>query len=249
MLTPDDLELLGKEQDGVTDTLILSQGEISNIFEQVVPEILRLVDKQLADMASQRRGTQGSELIVLVGGFGASSYLQYRLKEHVNGRANVLIPPDPRGAVLTGAVHYAYDPQIRARKTWLTYGIAISNPFVNGVDPIAKWFEDDNGRAMCRDCFCTFVTAQQIVRIGKEVSHTVMPVYGDQSKLAVRIHATKDLHPRYVDQEGITQLGEITVDLTPVMSRSLAERSVIVSMFLAKPSSGSRPRSNLRASQ
>jgi hypothetical protein len=234
LLTSDDLELLGKEQDGTTDALILSEAEISSVFEQVVPEIMRLVDKQLGDMTSQRRGAQGSELIVLVGGFSASSYLQSRLKGHVDGRADVLVPPDPQGAVLTGAVHYAYDPQIRSRKTKLTYGIGACRPFISGVDPVAKRFEDDDGRAMCDDYFSTFVTAKQIVRIGMQVSHPFVPVRGSQNKLAIAVYATRDSHPRYIDQEGMTQLGEISVDLTPVMSKSLNERSVMVSMFFGE---------------
>jgi actin-like ATPase involved in cell morphogenesis len=233
-LTQNDRELLGEKQDGATEAIILSEEEVSHVFERVVSEVLELVDKQLAEMRLQRRSTKGEEIIVLVGGFGASKYLQSRLTQHVAGRASVIIPPDPGSAVLEGAVHYAYDPKIRARKTKLTYGVGTSSPFVPGIDPTSKQFTDDRGFILCEGRFAIFVAAQEIVRVGKQVSQTFVPVRGNQDKMAIEIYATRKLAPRYVDEDDIIELGRIRVDLSSVMKESMDDRSVQVSMFFGE---------------
>jgi hypothetical protein len=112
--------------------------------------------------------------------------------------------------------------------------VGISEPFVNGLDPIAKYFVGDDGIARCSNRFSIFVTAQQIVRVGKQVSHVLTPIRGTQDEMHVNIYATRKLAPRYSDEEEIVQLGTVIVDLTPVMSRGLDERSVEVSMFFGE---------------
>jgi hypothetical protein len=234
ILTDSDLKSLGERQDGVTDTIVVSEDETAAIFDSIVSKVLDLVDKQLGEMLLQRRGAKGEEIIVLVGGFGASKYLQSRLTGHVAGRASVIIPPDPGAAVLEGAVHYAYDPQIVARKTKLTYGIHSNREFKPGMDPLSKKFEDGEGRAMCHDYFAVFVDAQEIVRVGKCVSHPFVPLYGGQTKMDISIHATRKPRPRYVDEDGVNELGKMVVDLSSVMHKRLEDRSVKVSMFFGE---------------
>ena len=233
-LTSDDLEVLGSKQNDITDMIVVTEEETSSIFDNLVANVLQLVDKQLTDMSLQRRSTKGDEIIVLVGGFGASKYLQKRLQEHVSSRASVIIPPDPGAAVLEGAVHYAYDPQIRARKTKLTYGVNTGPEFVVGLDPESKRFIDEFGVARCHDRFNIFVNAQEVVRVDRCVSQVLHPVNPTQSQTSMEIYASKKLRPRYVDEEQVIRLGEIYVDLAGVMKEKFEDRSVKVSMFFGE---------------
>jgi hypothetical protein len=234
LLTGEDLETLRQKQSGVTDTIVVSEEETTSIFDHVISGALGLVDKQLGEMQAQRRGSKGQEIIVLVGGFGASRYLQARLSEHVAGRASVIIPPDPGAAVLEGAVHYAYDPQIIARKVKLTYGIGTSTAFRQGVDPENKKIKDDRGRVLCINRFGVFVKSQEIVRIGKSVSDIFIPLRGDQDVMSISIYATREQDPVYTDDAGVSGLGEMMVDLTSVMRERLEDRSVEVTMFFGE---------------
>lgn len=234
MLTDEDLKALGSKQNDVTDMMVVTEREISSIFDRLVSNILELVDKQLLEMTLHRRGNKSEEIIVLVGGFGANKYLQSRLQEHVADRASVIIPPDPGIAVLEGAVHYAYDPQIRARKTKLTYGVDTNPLFVVGIDPDEKQFIDELGNVRCHDRFHIFVTAQEIVRVDRRVSQVLRPIDPTQSGMYIGIYASRKHRPRYVDEEGVKELGHIDVDLSAVMRRRLEERSVEVSMFFAE---------------
>jgi hypothetical protein len=234
LLARADLDLLSEKQDGVTEAIIATTNEVDGVFDRIVSQVLRLVDSQLAEMLLQRRASKGEEVIVLVGGFGASKYLQTRLQEHVADRAVVVIPPEPGVAVLEGAVHYAYDPQVRARKTKLTYGVDLSMPFVRRLDPDSKLLYDEAGLPLCRERFSIFVRAQEIVRVGKRVAQTHVPVYGYQDKMSINIYATSKPTPRYVDEEGVRKLGHMTVDLSSVMRKKLEDRSVEISMFFGE---------------
>ena len=91
---------------------------------------------------------------------------------------------------------------------------------------------------MCHDRFSVFVNAQQIVRIGKCVSHSFLPIRGNGTKMRITIHATRRLNPRYVDEDGVNELGEMVVDLSSVMHKRLEDRSVEVSMFFGETELG-----------
>ena len=129
---------LAEMQHGIADAIVVTAAEAREAFETVIPNILQLIDKQLEDMRAQRRGAAGREIILLVGGFGSSPYLQSRVEAHVKGRADVLVPGDPRIAVLSGAVHFAYDPQTRARRAKFTYGCDTARAFREGIDPESR---------------------------------------------------------------------------------------------------------------
>lgn len=69
--------------------LELSSTEIKGIFEPVISHILALIEKQIQDTAKKVK------LILLVGGFGNSIYLQSRIKESFGPRGiEVKVSPD-----------------------------------------------------------------------------------------------------------------------------------------------------------
>lgn len=68
--------------------LELSNIEIKDIFEPVISEILGLIRDQIKHTAKKVK------LILLVGGFGNSVYLQTRIKEEFGPDIEVKISPD-----------------------------------------------------------------------------------------------------------------------------------------------------------
>lgn len=76
----------------------MSANEVFRIFDGVVLEVLKLV-------TDQRAATQvGIKAVVLVGGFGQSTYLRERLEAHLGRDIPVLQPADAWTAVVQGAV-------------------------------------------------------------------------------------------------------------------------------------------------
>ncbi|MFE6837850.1 Hsp70 family protein [Streptomyces sp. NPDC057705] len=225
---------LGKQQDGITDHIIVTAAEARDVFESVVPDILELIDRQLTEMKVQRRNAPGRELVILVGGFASSPYLQERLQEHLAGRADVLVPPDPQVAVLLGAVHYTYDPQTKSRRTKFTYGCDVASNFRPGVDPEEKKYVLPDGRVKCKDRFKVFVAAGQSVPVDEEVVHSFSPLYEDQKNLTFDLYASGGKSPGYVTDPGCVKIGVVRVDLSDVMHLPLSSRSVSLSMMFGE---------------
>lgn len=224
---------LAEEQSGVTDHLVITADEAAQCFESVLPGILQLVDRQLADMPSAKYRLKSPEVIILVGGFARSAYLQRRLAEHLGERADVLVPGDPELAVLVGAAHFAYSPQTRARRTRFTYGCEVSRPFRDGSDPSSalKIFD---GKRYCVKHFDTFVRSGDIVEVGHNVTRGYVPVSEDTTEVVMVVYRTRALRPIYSTDPGSQKIGSVTVNLKPVMHLPASERSVAVTMHFGE---------------
>ncbi|MBB4983406.1 Hsp70 family protein [Streptomyces nymphaeiformis] len=220
---------LAELQDGVTDEIVITAKEAQELFEEVVPGILSLVDKQLGEMRSQRRNAPGKELVVLVGGFGNSPYLRQRLQQHLEGRADLLVPPDPQAAVLFGAVHYACSPQIRARRARMTYGIASTTRFRPGVDPEEYRYEGPD-YPLCRNRFSVYVRGGESIPVGNWVTRGQWPIWPDQDAMSLVVYAAREGYPQYVTDKGSQKIGSLRVDLSSVMHLPLSRRKVQVSL-------------------
>ncbi|MFG3199887.1 Hsp70 family protein [Streptomyces sp. NPDC048208] len=221
---------LARLQDDVTDAIAVSPEESRTLFETVVPGILKLVDEQLDVMQKTADKKAQQPVVLLVGGFGTSPYLQASVQEHVSGRAQFLVAPDPNVAVLFGAVHFCYEPHTRARRAKLTYGIRSAQPFEEGIDPEDSKFQDEDNRDMCEGRFSRFVRTGEVVPTDKEVAHTYHPLFASQDVLRICLYTSDHPEPRYTSDEGCAKVGEITVSLAKVMRFAMEERGVKVFM-------------------
>ncbi|MCG7524332.1 HSP70 family protein [Streptomyces sp. OfavH-34-F] len=234
LLDSDARDNLVKSQDGIVDFLVVTAQEAREVFEAVVPGILGLVDKQLDEMRLQRRNSPGKELVILVGGFGNSPYLQERLQEHLDGRADVLVPPDPQVAVLLGAVHYTYDPQTKSRRTKYTYGCAANDTFREGIDPADHLIVLPDGERRCNNRFSRYVQVGQSVPVDELVTHTFYPLYEDQKQIEFKIYSSPGKYPTYVTEEGCRLIGKLTVDLSDAMKLPRDQRAVRLSFVFGE---------------
>ncbi|MEU2511105.1 Hsp70 family protein [Streptomyces syringium] len=227
-------ESLSKSQDGIVDFLVVTADEAREVFETVIPGILSLVDKQLDEMRVQRRNAPGKELVILVGGFGNSPYLQERLQEHLEGRADVLVPPDPQVAVLLGAVHYTYDPQTKSRRTKYTYGCAAASEFRKGIDPEDYLITLPDGTRHCDNRFSRYVQVGQSIPVDELVTHTFYPLCEDQKQVRFNIYSSTVKSPTYVTDPGCKLIGKLTVDLSGAMELRRSERAVRLSFVFGE---------------
>ncbi|MFE4659207.1 Hsp70 family protein [Streptomyces hydrogenans] len=216
---------LARRQNKVDDAIVLTPAQLHALFDTVVPGTLDLIEAQLNEMEAAQSDSDTPNVIVLAGGFSNSPYLQQAIRERFATRATIVVPPNPDIAVLAGAVHFCYDPQTRARRSRFTYGINSAMTFDEGIDPESSRMKTPEGD-LCGDRFNVFTTAGQSVPTDAEVCHTLFPVYDDQTKLLLRVFATRDADPRYVTDAGCDPLAEVTVDLSPVMRFDRNERGV-----------------------
>lgn len=76
----------------------LKASDLQTIFEPVVQEVVKLVKEQISSSKVPIRA------VLLVGGFGASSYLKERLRNSVDSKIQIMQPPNAWLAVVHGAV-------------------------------------------------------------------------------------------------------------------------------------------------
>lgn len=112
----------------------LLASEVREIFEPVVPEIIKLVKRQID--TSKGRNSKNKALL-LVGGFGSSLYLRDRIRKAIGNGIEILQPPDAWSAVIRGAVLKGLainSPEVstvavRKRKARKSYGFELSAPY------------------------------------------------------------------------------------------------------------------------
>ncbi|GAA1553473.1 hypothetical protein GCM10009731_04580 [Streptomyces globosus] len=217
---------LARKQDGTSDQIVVTVKEAAELFDTVVPEILDLIDGQLKDTENSAPAGSSRPLILLVGGFAASRFLQSAVTSHIGERARVLVPPDPAAAVLHGAALFAYEPRIRARRSRLTYGVAISHLFEEGVDPEELHHFDSYGNKRCRRRFAKIVTRGELIDTDEEMHGVFDPVEPTSTSMRMRLYSSTEDAPRYVTDTGCTKVGHIEVDLSKVMEFAHKDRGV-----------------------
>ena len=105
----------GPRSDIKKGRLKLSRDEIKDIFEPVISEILTLIRDQIRQTANKVK------LVLLVGGFGNSIYLQKRIQEMLGPRIEVKVSPNR---------YVLADPALWSRQTWIILTINASQTAV-----------------------------------------------------------------------------------------------------------------------
>ncbi|KAH8690418.1 hypothetical protein GQ44DRAFT_833025 [Phaeosphaeriaceae sp. PMI808] len=124
-------------KEGIDDeTIQLQPNTLKTIFDHVIGQIMRLVEKQL-DMVQDKGGKV--KAILLVGGFGTNRYMHQRLKDaHSNSGIVVLQNTQGwssicRGATMWGLENSTYSPPpkktVRARIARYSYGLCYETEF------------------------------------------------------------------------------------------------------------------------
>lgn len=202
---------LVSEQNGDDECIYLTVNTVKEIFDPVLDGVVSLVKKQF-----QNLGKQKCDYIYLVGGFSNSTLLQERIKQEFGDKVKkIIVPPTPGGAVVEGAVYFGLHPEIfLSRVARLTYGCGTTTEFIQGLHPENKkqWYSDLN-RNQCEDIFSHFVIAGSKVKIDEVVVKNFNPTSNNQTRVRFTLFATQKKKVSYTDEEGVTQLGEIVLEI------------------------------------
>ncbi len=215
--------------------LVIERDRVVRLFEGVLTSTLAAVDAHLEAMRAAS-GTRGGELALLVGGFAQSPYLRDRLREQLAAEGvELVVPPRPELAVLSGAVHFAYDPGVFL--TWtapLTYGVRCALPFRPGVDPEARKEEGSDGKIWCTGRFDIFVKAGQAVDANAEIMKKYNPLRKEQAQIAMALLSTERTDIEFADDAAVTASGELTADFGASMNLPMEQREIEVTMHFGQ---------------
>lgn len=175
---------------------------------------------------------KGTEIILMVGGFSASSVLQYAV-EKVFPTKTIIIPNNAEYAVLMGAVQFEVNPTITSCLTCIaTHGISTTSPFEEGVDPEDKKFINDDGDVMCRGRFKKLVEiGQNIFKFEKFEEQIISPVSSEQQSVAIQFFNSLNKNPRYTDESGCFSRG--TIDIKFPDPKQGVSRDVGVTLYVS----------------
>lgn len=128
------------------------------VFKPVVQKVIDLVRTQLKKLPD---GEQQLDAILVVGGFGQSTYLLDKLKAEFEGRTTGALfigkPPNGDLAICRGAVSFGLRPRLVSNGiTRYSYGLQVKAKAKPGDDPSQKFMGDD-GEEYCHNIFAGII--------------------------------------------------------------------------------------------
>ncbi|RIA95888.1 hypothetical protein C1645_816032 [Glomus cerebriforme] len=187
--------------------------DVKAMFDPVVGRILNLIKVQLEN------ARETCSTIFLAGGFGASKYLQERIKQEFQHTIHSIIytPKHPTTAVSRGATLYGLsllsenNNVIVTRVLKYTYGIRILTPWMKG-DPIER--KTSNGCIIKFHCLAKCGTQ---VETNQEVITDLsnfMRLVPFQTKASFYVYYTREYDAKYCDEPGMNLLGKLIIELS-----------------------------------
>lgn len=147
------------------DKLRVDPSLIKEWFDGPVDDLIQHI-RSIFDETKMRSTTS----ILLVGGFGESSYVQERTRGEFPGK-KLIIPNEAGLVVLKGAVRFGHDNSIvETRVMQYTYGIRGKTPFNESVHKESLMTVDENGKRKVNGAFIVFVRANESIPVGHQVT-------------------------------------------------------------------------------
>ena len=199
--------LFGPPGDDTDDTIVLSTAEMRSFYDPTLREIQLLAEEKLMELGDALPDKR--VVILLVGGFVESKYLQTFLKRQLPA-VEQYVPPNPGSAVAKGAAIFCLNPHIfvsrRARRSFGTRALRLWTP----SDPVEREVELNGSRYV--ETFSTFVYMNQEIPIDAVVEHTYNSTNATDTEVRIPILSCKGF-PKYPDDDGVTEVLSITVPL------------------------------------
>ena len=206
------------------DKLRINANVIQELFKETCDNIVAQVREVLSSHV-----VEGTETIMLVGGFAESQMLRAAIKSEFP-QIRLIIPAEAGLAVLKGAVLYGHKPEsVISRVSKFTYGIEAYKSFEPGIDPQEKRAEVQ-GYVLCKGHFSKHAEINKEYMPGQSFgSHEYVPSEPGQKEMMISVYRTTLRHPLYVDQGDSTNVGEMIVELLD--SEGGMDRPVVVKMI------------------
>ncbi|KAL6759049.1 hypothetical protein V8C86DRAFT_2583839 [Haematococcus lacustris] len=218
LMTQEQRAALQRQQQGQTTEVLLSSAVLRQLFQGPVEAVCRLAVSQLR--AATSLGASGPcSMVLLVGGFARSPYLQARVRAAVVATGltrQLVVPPAPHAAVLGGAVVYGFSPaRIHARRSRMMYGVRCSSPYVEGAP--GKFMHEEEKVWYTNGMLQVYCKKNELIAHNQEVVHTFSPLYQSLTSVTNQLYATDNNTTKYVEDSDVNmkKLGELTVTVPP----------------------------------
>ncbi|KAL6763540.1 hypothetical protein V8C86DRAFT_244068 [Haematococcus lacustris] len=226
LMTRDQKASLWQRQSEISE-LELSSAEMRAIFKEPVEEVCRLAVRQL-NAARRIEGGGPCSMVLLVGGFARSSYLEAKVRAAVRGLAGkVVVPPGCHTAVMAGAVQYGFNPAlIHARRSRMAYGVKTCTQWTEGAP--GKFWHQEKCEYMTNCKFLRFVEKDELVAHDQDVVHYLKPLYKTSEEVGMKLFACDDNAMEFVEDgtKGMQPLTPIPLTVQVPEYSDTADRQV-----------------------
>lgn len=198
-----------KEIKLIGDKIKINPDLARSLMEKVVDEIISQMEQCFRDVITQHN----LSLILMVGGFSESQYIQQRVKERFEGQNNVrvMIPMEAGLAVLKGAVVFGRQPQsISSRILRYTYGAEITPKWNAELYDVAHRSEDGQ---FCNNVFKPFAYMDKEVEMGKQIEKIYNTIEPMQNVVYLKIFCSDKYDTKYTTEQGCIPLGTLAITL------------------------------------
>ncbi|XP_052245579.1 heat shock 70 kDa protein 12B-like [Dreissena polymorpha] len=181
-------------------------GVNSSVMQRWFAEPVSKMVEYIQNIIQEERNEDLS-LIILVGGFAESPYVQQRIQEALPDK-RLIVPGEAGLAVLKGAVMFGRKPDIISSRVMdCTYGIKVRAYYRENLYPVEKK-EFIDGEWRVRNVFEIFLRINEDVPLDSKVTHTN---FSRKSKknAGIPIYRTKEKNPVYVTDRGCELLGQL----------------------------------------
>lgn len=205
----------------VDEYLIFHMDEIRTVFEPTITRIVQLVRQQIE---SVERLNKPLEAILLVGGFGASTYLydQLRVQLPKHYAARLRRPIDAVAAIVRGAVYTGiYESTLTSRLSRLHYLIATMQEFDPTIHPLEYRTKALDGSYKCMNTADALVRKGDRIKVGEPI---ILPFFRQVPATALTrlvfndaiYTSADDKMPLFVNSPGVERLATLEIDLTSI---------------------------------
>lgn len=209
----------------VADKLEIDAEILNKLFDPVVEEIVEHIREILSKDAAA-----GVSIILMVGGFSESAFVQDKIKENFASKdCRVLIPPETALTVVKGATLFGHHPNVIAsRITRYTYGVRTDEIFDVEKHSL-EHLEKRHDTNYCTNIFDTFMEMDTSVEVGKviEQKYHFDEFDGD---CYLDIYVSNVRNPQYVTDENCRLLKEL--NLGQMLPAAVGRRCDIVVEYI-----------------
>lgn len=185
---------------------------MASFFKPLFDKIKNKV-KELLEQTKKKIG-YNAKFIFMVGGFSESPFLKSEIKkEFEHDSITVLAPKRPQVSVIRGACMFGLNPRlISSRIAKKTYGINTLTTFDPEKHPEEKKVIIE-GEEFCEDVFDAFVKKGESVSVDEIHTKIYCPVRAKQTVMRIIFYCTDSTDVQFVDEDGVSQLGELSIDI------------------------------------
>ena len=168
--------------------IVVTPDRVAELFQETCDRIVSHIRELLKDSR-----LQDINYMLLVGGYGESTYLKDACDKAFGSLCQVLVPYDAQLAIVKGAVLFGHKPlEISSRICRLTYGCKAFLVFEEGIhDESRAYISKRDGQKRCRNTFREFVHIGDEVKNPEIRTFTVHPATKKEKSMTIDLYKSE----------------------------------------------------------